>query len=483
MQEKILVGHKLRRFRQSIGLSQTAMAEALDISPSYLNLLEHNQRPLTVGLLLRLGNSFDIDLKDFAEDDAANLSTGISEIFADPLLADQQVPRREIQDMIAAAPGAARGIIALYQAYRKVRDELEVNAGDGGGSKQMSNPVEKVRAILQQANNHFPQLEEAAEDLRLAAKLEATSDFGLTGDNTLANLAGYVNETLGLRVRIMPVDVMHNQLRRYDFHRREILLSEALRRPQRHFHLLVQIALLNQQAALDKICTGLAVDDPQAVSLLKITLAGYFAGAVIMPYAAFLESAKSLRYDLELLGRRFGCSFEQVCHRLTTLNAPNARGIPFFFIRVDDAGNISKRLAAAGMQFATHGGTCPKWVMHKAFRTPEKILGQVAEMPNGQKYFMLARTAPPLWSPTLAQSPEFAVTLGCELHHARDMIYADEMDISKSARLDPIGVGCAVCERMDCTQRAHPPIGHELRFDGPLRRIGLYDLGVKNSMI
>ena len=148
MQEKILVGHKLRRFRKSIGLSQTAMAEALAISQSYLNLLEHNQRPLTVGLLLRLGNSFDIDLKDFAEDDAANLSTGMSEIFADPLLADEQVPRREIQDMITAAPGAARGLVTLFKAYRKVRDELEATAGDGG-VRQMSNPVEKVRATLQ----------------------------------------------------------------------------------------------------------------------------------------------------------------------------------------------------------------------------------------------------------------------------------------------------------------------------------------------
>lgn len=480
MQEKILVGHKLRRFRKSIGLSQTAMAETLEISPSYLNLLEHNQRPLTVGLLLRLGNSFDIDLKDFAEDDAASLSTGMSEIFADPLLADEQVPRREIQDMITAAPGAARGLITLFQAYRKVRDELEATAGDGGGV-QMSNPVEKVRATLQQANNYFPGLEDAADELRRAAKIESVSDFGLTGDNTLANLAAHVKETFGLRVRIMPVEVMQNQLRRYDLHRREILISEALRRPQRQFHLLIQMALLGQQAVLDKICQEQSINDPQAQSLLKITLAGYFAGAVMMPYAAFLDSAKSLRYDLDLLGRRFGCSFEQVCHRLTTLNAPNARGIPFFFIRVDDAGNISKRLAAAGMQFATHGGTCPKWTMHKAFRTPEKILAQAAELPNGQKYFMLARTAPPLWSPTLAQSPEFAVTLGCELHHARDMIYADQIDISKSARLDQIGVGCSVCERMECTQRAHPPIGHELRFDGPMRRIGLYDLGAKGA--
>ena len=275
---------------------------------------------------------------------------------------------------------------------------------------ETNNPVERIRDVLQQANNYFAIIEEVADNFRANATVGGTGH----GDALMENLVGYADNMLGLRVRIIPVAVMGSQLRRYDHHRREILLSEALRRPQRQFHLLVQLALISQSKCLDAECANHDIEDAACRSLLRMTLAGYFAAAVMMPYDAFLEAAKELRYDLDLLGRRFGCSFEQVCHRLTTLNAPNARGIPFFFIRVDDAGNISKRLAAAGMQFATHGGTCPKWTMHKAFRTPEKILTQTAELPNGQKYFMLARTAPPLWSPTLAQSPEFAVTLGCE---------------------------------------------------------------------
>ncbi|MEK9710642.1 MAG: short-chain fatty acyl-CoA regulator family protein [Alphaproteobacteria bacterium] len=480
MQEKILVGHKLRRLRQSMELSQTAMSEILDISPSYLNLLEHNQRPLTVALLLRLGNSFDIDLKEFAEDDSAALNTSITEIFADPLLAEERVPRREIQDMITAAPGAARAIYTLFQAYRKVRDEIEVTSADGRVSTKVNSPVEYVRDFLQSQNNHFAVLEEAAEDLceKAGILFQGNSGEKAAMENPLANIANHISSTAGLRVRVLPVKVMHNQLRRYDQHRREILLSEALRRPQRQFHLLVQYALLSQQDKLDNICKTLGSEDQQAVSLLKVTLAAYFAGAVMMPYDAFLESAKNLRYDLDLLARRFDTSLEQVCHRLTTLNAPHMRGIPFFFMRVDDAGNISKRLAAAGMQFATHGGTCPKWAVHKAFRTPEKILTQAVELPGGQKFFTLARTVPPLWSATSESTTEFAVALGCELHHARDIIYADHMDISKPKQLELIGIGCAACERMDCTQRAHPPIGHELRFDGHMRRVGLYDLDI-----
>ena len=189
-----------------------------------------------------------------------------------------------------------------------------------------------------------------------------------------------------------------------------------------------------------------------------MTLAGYFAAAVMMPYDAFLEAAKELRYDLDLLGRRFGASFEQVCHRLTSLNAPTARGIPFFFVRIDDAGNISKRLAAGGMQFAKHGGTCPKWNIHKAFRTPEQLLFQAAELPNGQKFFTIARTVPRIWSRPDEPAPEFAVALGCEMHHARDLVMPTSWPMKDRPR--SYRAGCAVCERMNA-QRPHPPVGHD----------------------
>ena len=471
MQEKILVGHKLRRFRQSAGLSQTAMAEALDISPSYLNLLEHNQRPLTVALLLKLGNSFDIDMKSFAEDDSPALMTDLAEVFADPLLSGERVSRRELQDLVTAAPSAARGMLSLFQAYRKVRDQLELNAGDGRQSGGLDNPVERVRDVLQQANNYFAEIETAADTFREKVLSETAGNDGL-----LENLIRHTSTDPGLRVRILPATVMGSQLRRYDYHRREILLSEALLRSQRIFHLLVQLALIGSSEIINDLADAHGLEDDSSRSLFRTTLAGYFAAAVMMPYDRFLEAARDLRYDLDLLGRRFGASFEQVCHRLTSLNAPQARGIPFFFIRVDDAGNISKRLAAGGMQFAKNGGTCPRWDIHKAFRTPDRMLFQAAELPNGQKFFTIARTVPRPWAPAGESPPEFAVALGCEMHHARDLAYADEFDGMKRRQLDPIGIGCAVCERMDCAQRAHPPVGHEVRFDGHSRRIGLYDL-------
>ena len=477
--QKILAGHKLRRLRQSIDLSQRSMAEILGISSSYLNLLEHNQRPLTAALLLRIGNNFDINLLEFAEDDNASLAVSATEVFSDPILADEPISRREIQDMVSAAPTAARGIIKLFQAYRSVRDELEATVGNSRDVKVIGNPVEQVRDILQKAHNYFPTLEEKAEELRLSLMADSGLLQGVGGaqEVDLGATIRHIKKAHNVTTRIMPVQVMQNQLRRYDMHRSEILISEILLRPQRVFHLLVQLAMIENEEIIEAVIKEYRQHDQQTLSLLKVTLAAWFAGAVMMPYQHFLESAKALRYDIDLLCRRFGTTFEQTCHRLTTLHAPNARGIPFAFIRTDDAGNISKRISAAGINFASHGGGCPKWAMHRAFRTPDKILVQAAELPNGQQILSMARSVSSQLSPAGKDAPEFTVALCCELHHAPEIIYADRLDLGKNKVLDPVGINCSVCERMDCTQRSHPPIGHELRFDGPMRRVGFYDLG------
>jgi predicted transcriptional regulator len=274
----------------------------------------------------------------------------------------------------------------------------------------------------------------------------------------------------------MPADVMGANLRRYDHHRQDILISEVLRRPQRIFHLLVQYALIEQKQIITPLITDADQLTEQTLSLMRITMAGYFAAAVMMPYSQFLHAAKSLRYDIDLLSRRFGVTFEQACHRLTTLNAPDEKGIPFAFVRIDDAGNISKRISAAGINFALHSGACPKWSVHRSFRNPEKTLVQAAELPNGQQVLSIARAVPPLLTVSSQSAPEFAIALGCELHHSSDIVYADHLDTGKNRMLDAVGVNCSVCERLDCSQRSHPPIGYELRFDSHKRRVGLYDL-------
>lgn len=476
--EKILAGHKLRRFRQTLDLSQSAMAETLGISPSYLNLLEHNQRPLTAAILLKIGSSFNINIMEFAEDDTNSLVNNLSEIFTDPVMSEELVNRRDLQDIVTASPNVSRAIIKLFQAYRSVRNELENNVGTQGTPQVLSNSVEHVRHILEKNNNYFPELENQAIHLRdhIQTPIAGISAKSMPQDVDFNALIGHIQDTLKISVRVMPTDVMKTNLRRYDHHRHEILISEVLRRPQRIFHLLVQYALIEQNQVINPLISDPEKLNEQTISLMRITLAGYFAAAVMMPYSLFLHAAKSFRYDIDLLSRRFGVTFEQACHRLTTLNAPNEKGIPFAFVRIDDAGNISKRISAVGINFALHSGACPKWSVHRSFRNPEKTLVQAAELPNGQQVLSIARAVPPLLTVSTQPAPEFAIALGCELHHANEIVYADNLDSGKNRQLEAVGVNCSVCERLDCAQRSHPPIGYELRFDSHIRRVGLYDL-------
>ena len=468
MDKKIMLGHKIRRFRQDQGLSQTQMAEQVGISASYLNLLEHNQRPVTVPLLFRLGQAFDVDLREFAEDEEAQLAAGLSEVFSDPLFEGQAPRSQDIRDLAAASPPAAQAVLTLYDAYRKLWEDAQalthsmadrdkVPASDGA-----SFPGEEVREFQQAQSNHFPDLEVAAEQFWQDAEVHQ--------DDVYRGLVEHLDSVLGIRVKVMPIEVMQDTLRRYDHHGRRVLLSEALPSAGRVFQLAAQLALLSYGESLDRVVERAGLQSDDAKRLLRIGLANYFAGAVMMPYERFLAAAVDLHYDLDLLQHRFNASFEQVCHRLTTLQRPGARGVRFFFIRVDNAGNVSKRLSGGGFHFARFGGTCPRWIIHDAFRSPGLIHTQVAEMPDGTAFFTIARTLDALGGWQHALQPQFAIGLGCDLKDAGVLVYADGLNLKKPSPVTPIGVSCRVCERLDCVQRAHPPLNHRLRVEEHVRR-------------
>jgi len=469
MGEKPMIGHKIRKLRADLGLTQSDMAAAIGISASYLNLIEHNQRPVTVPLLFKLGQSFDIDLKDFAADDSTRLMADITEMFADPAMAGHSVSKREMRDFVTSQPNIAGALSRFYGNYRIVKAEMQNAAAVGGGRRSSistSSLADDLRLYLQDNNNYFAELETVAEEFANAAAL---------GQETLyADLCRWFREERKIDVQVVPAEIMGINLRQYDPHKGRILLSEGLRRPRRVFQLLLQVAVLAQHDIIEAMVSK--AEMPNIDGMLRNALAGYFAGAVMMPYTPFADAARKLRYDIDLIGRRFGVSFEQVCHRLTTLNRPGDRGISFFFIRVDPAGNVSKRLSAGKMQFANHGGTCARWVVHEAFRVPSKILTQVAELEEGQQVFTMARTVSPQWTPKDQPEPEFAVGLGCHVNQARDIVYADSHDLGKNSKPVPIGIGCHVCERMDCAQRSQPPLGYHVRFDPYRRRLGLFDI-------
>ena len=472
---KVMIGHKLRRLRTTLKLSQSDMAAELGISASYLNLLENNARPVTVPILFRLGQTYDVDLRDISEDDSARLTALLSEVFADQALEGISMSRRDIQQLANQHPTAANAFLTLHRAYESMREA----ARSGDQISQQSKaprPLDAVRRILEAQANYFPELEEAAEQF-LADLQQGGQGSLLQSGSKPALLIGWLEQKYGVKTRIMPQSVMGFVLREFDMHRGRLLLSENLSEPQRIFQIATQIAQLGYREVIDVIIEKVALqEDEDTQTLLRMALSSYFAGAVMMPYQSFAAAARELRHDIDALGSRFTATFEQVCHRLTSLNRPSDRGIPFFFLRVDEAGYISKRLSAGGIEFARQGGACGRWVPHKAFRTPGHILTQASTLEQGQKLLTIARThRVQRTQPAHYGTPIYAIALGCDLKYVKDICYADNIGNVKGPVLTPIGLGCRVCERANCQHRGALPGGQHMRFDLSKRYSGLFD--------
>jgi len=472
VEKKAMLGPKMRRLRREHGLTQAQMAEQLGISPSYLNLIEHNQRPVTVPLLLKLAQGFGVDLQGFAEDDDSRMVAGLREVFSDPLFESADLKSQDFRDVVAATPALAAAVVQLYRAYRERCDDVRLLAEQVADRDKLhliqnpSFPVDEVREMFHVHSNHFPDLEAAAEALWEIATLRS-------GD-LYRGLADYLDAACSVRVRLLPIDVMGHAARRYDRHSRRILVSEMLSQPARVFQLACQIGLLQHRELLDRIADQATLSSDEARRLARLGLANYFAGAVMMPYGRFLEAARAVRYDIDILRQRFDASFEQICHRLTTLQRPGAKGVPFFMIRTDKAGNVSKRFSAAGFNFARFGGACPRWNVHDAFRTPGIIHTQFAEMPDGTAYISIARTVTKSSGGYRVPAQQFAIALGCDVAHAGHLVYGDDLNLENRAAAVPIGVNCRLCPRLDCNQRAFPPLNHRLIVDENTRALSPY---------
>jgi predicted transcriptional regulator len=425
---------------------------------------------VTVQLLLKLGRAFDVDLAAFAEDDEGRVVAGLREVLADPLFEAADVRNQDLKDVAAASPALAQAFVTLYRAYREAREDLQglaetMAAGEGGAPAATAVqpgafPQEEVEAFIQDRGNHFPELELAAEELWIDGDIEA-ADVG-------ASLARHLERAHGVRTRVLPVEVMGQTIRRFDRHSRRLLLSEAMAPSGRTFHTAAQIGLLRARPAIDALVAQAGLPGETARGLLTLSLANHFAAAVMMPYGRFVEAARTTRYDIEVLQARFGASFEQVCHRLTTLSRPTARGVPFFMIRVDSAGNVSKRFAAGSFPFSKFGGTCPLWNVHSTFKSPGRVFTQVLEMPDGARYFSIARTVRRVTSSFTPDDPEIAVGVGCELKFANRLAQARDLDLA-AVKATPIGINCRLCERPACSQRAAPPMAKALIVDETLR--------------
>lgn len=448
----VYMGPRLRRLRRELGLTQADMAADLEISASYVALLERNQRPLTADMLLRLARTYRLDMAEVAGDGGAEQTARLAAVLKDPMFADIDMPTLATQDVAVNYPGVTEALLRLYTSYREEHLALADRGADrdaASGAADAPDPVAEARLFIAARRNSFPLLDDAAEKLATEAEAEG-------------GLSGWLKARHNLRVRRLPTDVMAGSMRRLDRHRDAVLLDDALDGASSQFQLALQIAYLEMRKTFDAVLKDGQFSGTSGRNLARRALANYGAAALLMPYGAFAKAVEARHYDVEALARQFGTSFEQTAHRLTTLQKPGQERVPFFFLRVDPAGNVSKRLDGAGFPFARHGGSCPLWSVHRVFETPREVVTQWLELPDGQRFFSIARTVTAGGGGWGAPRVDRAIALTCAAEHAHRLIYTQG---AVAAEPTPIGVTCRLCHRTQCMARSAPPIGRDMLPD------------------
>lgn len=445
---RLELGLRLQRLRQRHGLSQAQLAQALGLSPSYLNQIERNKRPLTPAVQQRLRQVLQDTAGLFDADDPAALIDPLHETLV--ALDRPGVTTAELRALAGNLPHVAHALLDLHREHRALRERaaaLELQIGDAtSGAPALLPPGDQVRDYFNRLRNHIPELDTLAEAL--------FDELGLVPGHTAPRLRQRLADRHGVLVEVHGGGQIK---RRLDTAARVLHLPDYLRPGQQAFQMAAELVLLEHPGLIAALTARAGFDDAERVALARIGLSNYFAGALVMPYGEFLRSAEQSRYDIEWLAHRFGVGFEAVCHRLSTLQREGAPGLPIFFMRVDRAGNVSKRHSSTDFHFSQVGGSCPLWIVYEAFNQPGRVLTQVTRLPDGRRHFWLARQVST--GPVGYGQPRktFAVTVGCDLRHAERLVYARGIDIRPESAV-PIGPGCRTCEWSDCLQRAFPAL-------------------------
>ncbi|MGI4952362.1 MAG: helix-turn-helix domain-containing protein [Janthinobacterium lividum] len=454
---KVYAGDRLRRLRERAGMGQGALARTLTVSPSYLSQMEADLRPIPPGLRARIAAVFGVRDTYFADDDDELLAANLREASGDPLFTGAAIGADEARAAVRAAPGVANRFLALYRAYLEREEQIHATRRDGPASHDVITPhfaYDEVRDWIQAHHNYFDALDRSAE------RLYEQHRFGAA--TLREDLTRYLLDRHGVTVVDTPMLLNQGTVWRLQRTARTLLLAEEASTASRMFWMAHVIGLLEQRTAILRAVRTAGLVAPEARALARVGLANYFAGALIMPYGPFLQEAQSLRYDIQRLQVRFGTSFEQVCHRLSTMQRSGAAGIPFFLVKTDIAGNVLKRSSATRFKFARFGGPCPLWNVYRAFAQPGRLLVQVAQTPDGVVYLNVARTVGRDGGAYLSRPRNVAIVIGCEIGYAAQTVYATGLNLHDPAIADPIGPGCRGCERTDCRHRAMPPADHAL---------------------
>lgn len=462
--EKIFIGPKLREMRQGRKLTQAEFATQLGVSASYINLIERNQRPASLKFLITLSDSFGLNWRDLVNDDSGLVLSDLRQITKDPAFGDGSPDIEELRSAMEFAPNLMKGMMNIYQAYRaygeRLAEQTEFISSDGDGTLGVE---QTAHDFFRSNNNYFPELETAAAS---CLKKPITEIEDLHG-----HLLSHVRQNLGVEVKRVRDEVLGRTLRYFDRDTKTLFLSDGLDYSNRIFQIAHMIALIEFPDLINEQLPDAIRAHEQIASRYRIELANYFAASLMMPYEPFYDEAITSRYDIDRLAARFSVSFEQVCQRLTTLQRPGRRGIPFFFLRVDRGGNVSKRFNVTPIQLARYGGACPKLNVHYSFRVPGRILIQTVEMPDHSRYLTVNRTVD---RPSIRYSTEdkrLAVCLGCPVEYAPDLVYGKATDPNMVQMVTEVGVNCRLCPRKNCEQRAHDPFHITLEVDEDRRGV------------
>jgi len=453
--QKLYAGVTLRETRTRLKLTQKDFAAKLGVSLPYLNQMENNHRPISTTVVLALAQEFGFDVTQLSVGEASRMVADMREALADPVFAETPPPTADLQLTASNAPALARAFLNLHQAYRQTQERLAALDEVLGREESTlaPSPWDEVRDFFHYCDNYIDSIDIVAEKYAANAKLN--------GPEAASAAVGWLEDNHGVTTKI----ANSGGLRRYFPETGQLILSSTANTATRLFQIAHQTALIAHNDLLEATLDFANFQTSEARAICKIGLANYFAGAAVMPYKRFLQAAQETRHDLEQLAQQFSASIEQVAHRLSTLQRPGLKGIPFFFVRVDQAGTITKRHSATSLQFARYGGACPLWNVHRAFETPGRFLRQLAQTPDGLKYFCLARDVSKAGGAFNAPTQRYAIGLGCEVRHAAALVYTDDLDLENTRAFEPIGISCRICERTHCHQRSVPPLERALKID------------------
>jgi XRE family transcriptional regulator, fatty acid utilization regulator len=477
------IGRRLRELRLERGLQQADVARQLGVSGAYLNLLEKGKRTVQLPLLWKALSFFGIEMEAFmASLGERRAPDALAKLLDEPLLRSLGITNEDINDF-SGEPKRTAMLVALFNLYKNTRTQLEQVATRLAEEQQDSGTFERVRLgyspldeitdFLQSQRNYFAELEEEARRIRVDHKL---------GRRILSDELVRILKARKVRVEFTQPG-KGSVVRRYDPKKRQLVMSTALLEQPLKFQLAHTIGLrvLDESQLDEKLANAFGPKHAETPRLIKIHLANYFAGALLLPYAEFITEVERTRYDIELLSNLFEMSYEAVAHRVCNLGDPKRPGIPMHFVRCDVAGNISKRYSATGLRFPEASGSCAKWAVHNAFLTPSVVTRQYSMMPDGSTYFCFARvvTQPQLGS--LVRGTTYSIGLGTHADAARHLAYAQDVPYTDAKMAIPIGVSCRFCERTDCNQRAAPSLKFRFNVDEYTKKDNFFSPLVEND--